>query len=260
MKTEIVRSQTPEEKELRRKLSELAKLQAELAQRELDLATLQAELHVFEGIYLRTVGVRLAKLDEINAQIAEAEARLKPKDKKIQEQAAKSRAQARKSAEAAEFTQELRVEKFQPSEGLKKLYREVAKAIHPDLAVGEEDRILRQKLMADANRAYEEGDEAKLRAILVEWESSPESVKGEGTAVELVRVIRKIAQVEQRIHTIEIEITQLKESDVYELKTKVEKAEKKGRNLLGEMASQVDEKIILANKRLAAITRKEGHT
>jgi len=259
MKTEIIRGQTPEEKELSRKLSDLAKLQSELAQRELDLATLQAELHIFEGKYLRTVGVRLAKLDEIKAQIAEAEARLRPKDKKIQEQAAKSRAQAQKSAEAAGFAQEVGVEKFKPSESLKRLYREVAKVIHPDLAVDEEDRILRQKLMADANRAYEEGDEAKLRAILAEWESSPESVKGEGTAAELVRIIRKIAQVEQRIHAIEIEITQLKESDLYELKIKVEKEEDKGRNLLGEMASQVDEKIILANKRLAAITRREGH-
>ena len=260
MKTEIIRSQTPEEKELSRKLSELAKLQAELAQRELDLITLQAELHVFEGKYLRTVGVRLAKLDEINAQIAEAEARLKPKDKKIQEQAARSRAQAHKSAEAAGLAQEVGVEKFKPSESLKKLYREVAKVIHPDLALDDEDRLLREKLMADANRAYEEGDEAKLRAILAEWESSPESVKGEGTAAELVRVIRKIAQVEQRLHAIEIEITQLKESDLYELKTKVERAEDKGRNLLDEMASQADEQIVLANKRLAAITRKEGHS
>lgn len=256
MKTELIRSQTPEDKELSRKLSELGELEAELPQRELDLATLQAELHAFEGIYLRTVGGRLAKLDEIKAQIAEAEAQLKPKDKKIQEQAAKSRAQARKSAEATGFTQESRVEKFKPSESLKKLFREVAKLIHPDLAVDNKERLLRQKLMADANRAYEEGDEAKLRAILAEWESSPESIKGEGTAAELVRVIRKIDQVEKRLHAIEIEIAQLKESDLYKLKTKVEKAEDEGRNLLGELASQVDEEIVLANKRLAVINRR----
>lgn len=256
MTTELIRNQTPEDKELSRKLSELGELEAELPQRELDLATLQAELHAFEGIYLRTVGLRLAKLDEIKAQIAEAEAQLKPKDNKIQEQAAKSRAQAQKSAEATGFTKELKVDKFKPSESLKKLYREVAKLIHPDLAVDDEDRILRQKLMGDANHAYEQGDEAKLQAILAEWESSPESVKGEGTAAELVRVIRKIAQVEKRLHAIEIEIAQLKESDLYKLKTKVAKTEDEGRNLLGELASQVDEEIVLANKRLAVINRR----
>ena len=255
MKTEIIRSQTPEEQELSKKLSELGELETELAQRELDLATLRAELHTFQESYLRTVGVRLAELDEIEAQIAEAEARLKPKDNKIQEQAAKSRAQAQKSAEATGFTHELKVDKFKPSESLKKLYREVAKLIHPDLAVDDEDRLLRQKLMGDANRAYEQGDEAKLRAILAEWESSPESVKGEGTAAELVRVIRKIAQVEKRLRAIEIEIAELEESDLYKLKIKAERAEGEGRDLLAELASQVDEKIAFASKRLAVITR-----
>ena len=245
MRTEISRYKTPEEQELSKKMSELAELEIELAQHELDLATLQAELHAFERIYLRTVGVRLAKLDEIKAQIAEAEARLKPRDNRIQEQAAKARAQAQRSAEATGTSQELRMEKFKPSESLKKLYREVAKLIHPDLAVDDKDRLLREKLMADVNRAYEEGDEAKLRAILAEWESSPESVKGEGTAAELVRVIRKIAQVKKRLHAIKTKIAQLKESDLYKLKIKVEKAEGEGRDLFAELASQVDEEIVL---------------
>jgi len=256
MRAEITKTQTPEEKELDNKLSELNQLDAELAEGELDLATLQAELHAFEGTYLRIVGTRLAKLDEINAQIAEVEARLNPKDEKIQEQAAKSRAQAQKSAEATGSTEELRFEKFKPSERLKKLYREVAKVIHPDLAVSDKARLLRQKLMVDANRAYEEGDEARLQAILAEWENSPESVKGEGVGAELIRTIRNIAQIQQRLQNIRIEIDQLKRSDLYKLKTRVEKAEEEGRNLLNELASQVDQDIVLANKRLSAIINK----
>ena len=114
--------------------------------------------------------------------------------------------------------------------------------------------------MADANRAYEEGDEAKLRAILAEWESSPESVEGEGTAAELVRVIRKIAQVEKRLRVIETEITQLEESDLYQLKIKVEAAENEGRDLFDEMASRVKEDIASASVRLARITGRRVHT
>ena len=260
MRTEITRCQTPEKRELSRKLSELAGLEEELAQRELDLATLQAQLSAFEARYLRIVGVRYAELDDIEAQIAEAQRELNPNDSKAQEQAAQARAQARESAQAAGAAQEQAQEKFKPSESLKKLYREIAKRIHPDLTLDEEERARREQLMAEANRAYEEGNEAKLQAILNEWESSPESVKGEGVAAELVRVIRKIAQVKERLRVIEIEIDQLKESDLYKLKTEVEKAEDEGRDLLAEMASRVDEQIARASKKLDKITKRRATT
>jgi hypothetical protein len=194
------------------------------------------------------------------AQVAEVEARLKPKDNNIQEEAAQARAQAQESAQAAGIAQEIREDKFVPSESLKKLYKEVAKCIHPDLTTDKKERARRQQLMADTNRAYEEGDEAKLRAILAEWESSPESVKGEGTAAELVRGIRKIAQVEKRLLVIETEIVHLEESDIYQLKLKVETAENKGQDLLTEMASRVKEEITLASERLARITGRKTHT
>ena len=257
MKTKITRRHTPEEKELHKKLSELASLEAELAQHELDLATLQAELRTFENRYLRIVGVRYTKLDEIEAQIAEALARLNPKDNKAKEKAEKARYQAQESAHATGNIQEQKEPlRFKPSENLKKLYREVAKSIHPDLSTDEEERLRRQQLMAEANRAYEEGDEERLRAILREWESSPESVKGEGPGAELVRVIRKIAQVEERLRTIEVEIAQLKESDLYKLKIKVEEAEKERHDLLSEMAGQIDKQVADARKRMAGIRER----
>lgn len=250
------RYQTPEEQELSKKLSELDKLLTELTQRELDLVTVQTELRIFEARYLRDVGVRYAELDEILARIAEAEATIKPIDKETQQKAKQARTQATESAQAAKFTEEIGEKIFKPSESLKKLYRQVAKCIHPDLAVDEKDRIRLQKLMTAVNLAYEDGDEARLRDILAEWESSPESVKGEGIAVELVRSIRKIAQGEKRLCTIEAEIAQLKESDLYKLKIKVEDAEKDGRDLLEDMALRVAEEVTIASKRLAEISRK----
>jgi len=75
----------------------------------------------------------------------------------------------------------------------------------PDFATDDAERVRRQRMMAEANQAYADGNEAKLQAILREWESSPESVKGEGVGAELIRVIRKIAQIEERLHAIEDE-------------------------------------------------------
>ncbi|MFQ5754042.1 MAG: hypothetical protein ACE5HI_18800 [bacterium] len=88
---------------------------------------------------------------------------------------------------------------------------------------------------------------------MYEWENRPESVKGEGAAIEIVRVIHKIAQVEERLLNIENEIAQMKESEIYELKTKVEEAENERRDLLAEMASQLHEKIVVARERLDKI-------
>jgi DnaJ-domain-containing protein 1 len=252
--TGLTRRQTPEERELESKRARLAALEAELAQHELDLATLKAELQTFEAWYLREVGVLYAELDEIEAEIAEVQARLNPRDQQAQEQAAQTRAQAQESAQAAGATLKSgEQQEFTASESLKKLYRDVAKSIHPDLATDQVERIRRERLMAEANQAYAEGDEAKLQAILREWESSPESVKGEGVGAELIRVIRKIAQVEERLHAIEDEIAELEASDLYQLKIKVDEAESEGRGLLTEMASQVKRQIADARMRLAGV-------
>jgi hypothetical protein len=93
--------------------------------------------------------------------------------------------------------------------------------------------------MAQANQAYENGDEAKLRAILEEYETSPEAVFGEGTGVDLVRVIRKIAQVKRRLAEIDAEMKRIRGSELFELKTKVDEGTNTGHDVLQEMASAI---------------------
>jgi len=252
MTTGLARRQTPEELELVKKKAELSAMESELSQRELELATLQAELHVFERRYLRIVGVRYAELDDLEAQIAERLARQRPKDDETRQQAAAARAKADESAQATGGVKDEKpATDFTPSEDLKKLYRETALRIHPDLTTDEKERARRNQIMAEANRAYEEGNEAKLRAILDEWESSPDTVKGEGTAAELVRVIRKIHQVQHRLAEIGDQIAQLKASELSQLKSKVEEAAKEGRDLLREMADCLDSELADAKKQLS---------
>jgi DnaJ-domain-containing protein 1 len=130
----------------------------------------------------------------------------------------------------------------------------VAKCIHPDLATDENDRTRRQHLMAEANQVYEDGDEARLREILREWESSPEVVKGDGIGAELVRTIRKIAQIRERLLRIEAEIEELKRSELHQLKMEMDKGVVEGRDLLEEMKSRLDEQIVAARSRLRGIS------
>jgi hypothetical protein len=250
---------TPEERELSRKLAELSELEETLAQKELALSTLQVELHVFEVRYLDTVGKRYAELDEVEADIAELQASLEPHNTELVERAESARARAQESADALDAGRDLPVRRAgPPSESLKKLFRKVARVIHPDLAEDEEVRAKRQTLMAAANRAYLAGDEEGLASVLKEWEESPETVVGHGTAAELLRAIRQIARVQTRIEAIEQEIAALRDGELYRLRDRVEAAEAAGRDLLAEMAAALEPQIAAARARLAAL-EQEGN-
>ena len=133
---------------------------------------------------------------------------------------------------------------------MKRLYREVARRIHPDLTSDREDRLQREQLMAEANLAYERGDEAKLEKILAAYESSPESVAGEGPGAELIRAIRRVSQIRSRMSEIEAELQDLLGSDLYQLKSRVDEAQQSGRDLIKEMVSRVEEQILLAKQRV----------
>jgi hypothetical protein len=233
----------PEEEELKLKDQELRGLEGQLIELELQQAGLRGEFSAFEGIYLKKVGVLYAELDEIQAQIAELLAQRDSGDLKAQVAAKEARARAEESCtNVAEATLK-QMTRFSPSPSLKSLYREVARRIHPDLAVNEDDRAKRQRSMAQANQAYENGDAATLRAILEEYESSPEAILGQGTGVDLVRVIRKIAQLKRRLAEIDAEIEQIRASDLFDLKTRVDEGAKENHDILNEMASAVKSRI-----------------
>jgi hypothetical protein len=237
----LVRRLSPEEEELAKKRDELALLQAQLAERELYLANLRAELAAFEGRYLRQVGVLYAELDDWNAKIAELVAEEDGTDE-ARSAATQARAQAEES-HAAAYGEAAKSREFAPSPELKSLYREVAKRVHPDLATDDTDRRQRERLMTEANRAYEHGDGEELQRILDEYESSPDSVRGTGVAADLVRVLRQVKQVKDRLAQIEEEIARLGDSDIAMLQAKAEEASRKGRDLLAEMAATVQSRV-----------------
>ncbi len=245
----IVREMTPEEKELQKKRLELTALEAELAQRELELVTFQAELNAFRNRYLQALGKLYAELDAILADLADLQALKKPASHQAWKKAEQARTKAEESARSANETKG-QPKNFKPSERLKKLYREIAKNFHPDLARDEEEQDQFQQLMAEANQAYKNGDEQLLEKLFTQGKHSPESVKGAGTGVDLVRVIRKIASIEKRFAQIAAEMNLLKSSSLNQLKLKYEEMKEKGIDLLEEMAGYLNRQITEACIRL----------
>ncbi len=243
MMTLPAKSHRPEDAELSRKREVLAELQARLAELELQLLTLRLELTEFEALYNSKVGTLYAELDEVEALIAERLARNQPLDPNIAASASNARKRADESREAAAEASRTLPLPVPRSQALKDLYRAAAKQLHPDLSRDDRDRALREHLMTEANLAYAEGDEARLRAILEEYESSPDTVIGTDVGAELVRTIRRISLANAHIRKIEAEISEVKASEIYRLKTTVEEGTRKGGDVLGDLTQSLTRKI-----------------
>jgi hypothetical protein len=188
---------------------------------------------------------------KLKAQIAEQLAAEQPGNDRAQQAARDARARANETKSAAGERAETAPRAFEASPEMKRLYRTVAKRIHPDLTSDREDRAKRQLLMSQANEAYERGDEMQLAKILTEYEHSPEAVQGEGPGAELVRVIRRISQMRGRLAEMEAELQELLRSDLFQLKSRLDEAQQFGRDVLQEMVAKVDEQIEQARLRLA---------
>ncbi|MGB6874832.1 MAG: J domain-containing protein [Candidatus Acidiferrales bacterium] len=259
MAAKQTRSTKPEERELARKCKEQERLEAELAECELRLATLRGELKALEARYLHMVGARYAELDELRAQIAERLSAEEPENERLQRAAREARARANESRGAVPLDEPREHKPFSPSPELKRMYREAAKRIHPDLTANANDRARRQELMAEVNNAYQQGDESGIAKILEVYESSPEAVQGEGPGAELVRVIRKLSSMNNRLVEIEAEMQILMNSDLYLLKIQADDAQVQSRDLLAEMADKVRQRIADSKARMEVFTPGRVH-
>lgn len=243
----------PEELELEKKQRLLERLKDRLARREEQMAELRAELEQFEANYTMEVGRLYAELDEIEAQIAEEEMKLNPDDEEIKARAEEARARAEQSAEAAgeEENWQACTHKWNPSPEAKKAYHNLAKMIHPDLAIDEEERRKRHELMAQLNDAYAEGDQNLLNKLVEDFRDSPDLVRGDSIGDRLIRVIRQISQVTTRLKELRAEKLETELSELYVLRKKVRREQLAGRNLLRQMAERTKTHIKKANRRLA---------
>jgi ABC-type phosphate transport system auxiliary subunit len=234
--------QRPEDAELSKKQSELGELQSRLADLELQLLTLHLELDEFENLYHKKVGPLYAELDEVEAQIAEQQAKREPLNRKAAEAASNARSKAEESRRVVDavLTQPPPIAR---SQTLKDLYRTAAKRLHPDLARDETDRAIRERLMTEANLAYERGDEARLREILEEYDSNPDLVVGSDIGAELVRTIRRISLVSSKIKKIEQEINDLNSSELAKLRATVNEGNRTGKDVLGQLAEKLKRRI-----------------
>lgn len=243
---------SPEEIELNKKRAVLDRLKDRLATREEEMADMRAELEQFEAKYTMEVGRLYADLDDIEAQIAEEEVRIHPEDEEIRRKAEEARHRAEESAAQAEAEDwENCSFRWQPTIEAKKAYHKLARLIHPDLALDEEERGRRHELMAKLNDAYSAGDQNQLNELVEEYRDSPDLVAGDSIGDQLIRAIRQISQVKNRLRKIREEKDLVELSELYILREKVTAEMLEGRNLLKQMAARTRTHIVKAERRLS---------
>ncbi len=245
---------SPEKLELEKKHGVLKRLKNRLVVREEEMTELRGELEQFEAQYTIEVGRLYAELDEIEAEIAEEEVKLNPEDEEIKRRAEEARKRAEESAKAAdEENWQACTQKWNPSPEAKKAYHNLAKMIHPDLAIDKEEQKRRHLLMLKLNGAYSGGDQTMLNKLVEEYRDSPDLVKGDSIGDQLVRVIRQISQVKRRLKELSEERLESELSELFVLREKVRNEQLEGRNLLKQMAERTKTHIRKAQRRLKNI-------
>jgi hypothetical protein len=244
----------PEEIELNKKHATLERLKDRLADREEEIADVRAELEQFEAQYTMEVGRLYADLDEIEAAIADEEVKLNPEDPEIKRKAEEARARAEQSAaQAEEENWEGCTFRWQPTLEAKKAYHKLARLIHPDLALDNDERQRRHGLMAKLNDAYSAGDQILLNKLVEEYRDSPDLITGDSIGDRLIRVIRQTSQVKCRLAELREEKMKLELSELFVLRGKVNSEMLEGRNLLRQMAERTKTHIKKAERRLASL-------
>jgi hypothetical protein len=242
--------------ELVRRKAQLLVLSEELLDRERAMAAYRVELHEFETRYRRILGGRYARLDELADRLDAARGEVPGADQPAPDPDDPAERYPGQGLPGGGQNWDWGEREPEPEprpvigEDAKRLFRQLARIIHPDLAGDPAERERRTNLMVAANLAYEQGDVAALERLLGDWERSPEAVTGGGALAELERTVRRITQVRARIDAIDEELAELEASAMGWLRRRTEKAAREGWDLLAHMVKELDRQILEAQVEL----------
>ena len=232
----------------------VAALELQVATREDELATLKTELGGLQTRYLEEIGPLYAELVPLDEAVAaaEIEAGLRAPDTESDDAALEDDPRGEGLAGCGPASA--------PSTDLKRMFRDIARAVHPDTShpdVDERTRYRRHSLMSEANRAYAERDEDRLRLILRAWELDPDFGALGDPDEERARLPRRAARLAARLVAIESEFADLRRSAIARLSAKIEEAKRQGWDLFAEMRRQVEREIAMGKATLEKLRRRK---
>ncbi|WP_394814261.1 hypothetical protein [Streptomyces dubilierae] len=175
-----------------------------LIEYEIAVETFRVEVENFSRLHEQKLGPLYARLEELDARILQARAARSgdPEDRRRADEALARLApipgveellhgwmdDSGLFPEAVAMLTDQAVrppQRVRPSEEARKLYRDLARKAHPDLAQEEAERERREEFITRVNAAYARGDEAELRELAEEWAKGPELKRVPSRAEEL---------------------------------------------------------------------------
>ncbi|MFE5295180.1 J domain-containing protein [Streptomyces sp. NPDC056632] len=192
---------------------------------EIAVETFRVEVENFSRLHHQRLGPMYARLDELDAQIAEAKA-AQSGDPEDLRRAQEARAAVMPmpgveelfhdwidsdglSPEAAAMLTDRAVQppkRVRPSDEVRKLYRDLARKAHPDLARDEDERKRREEFITRVNAAYARGDEGRLQELSEEWAAGPAPEVRLSESEELYARLEWLAQRKEMLSVIAREL------------------------------------------------------
>ncbi|HYP54482.1 MAG TPA: hypothetical protein VEQ42_13115 [Pyrinomonadaceae bacterium] len=218
---------------------EVARLETLLEEKRAELNALQEGLRAFKSRYAQVVGSRLAELAEVERAVREAERRVLGVAAETEDEGA-----AEDDAGGAEAENGRR-----GPLSLRKLFWSVAKVFHPDHASDEREARRRHAIMAEASRAYTEGDVESLHTLLADEElQSYCAIPHDRDDTE--DPVARLLALKEELRTVEFGLKRLRQDRLFQLKLAVEAEALRGRDKLAEEAERIERLIAKARRRL----------
>lgn len=221
-----------------------------LAQVEQELEDLRGELDAFACEYNARVGVSQARLEALEAEVAELQRRrAAPGHREVFAEGYASVDEQFRRAWTRPPESEPRAAPAPPpaldaaGEGeLKRLYRELARAHHPDFATTDDERARRTRVMVEINAAYAERRLVDLRAVagLARAASREPDLS---PAARLAWLRAELARVSDVLAARERERRELEQGSLMQLKVEAALGRRRGRDVLAEALALVERKI-----------------
>jgi hypothetical protein len=220
---------------------EVLRLTSLIIARRAELTALQQSLRDFKTRYAETVGSRLAELDELERAIKVAEARTLGIAHEETDEQDDSERDAARPAHAVKAS-------------LRNLFWSVAKLFHPDHAADDDEARRRHAIMAEASRAYREGDVESLGALLGDEDLQLYCATPRAAQDTQLDLAARAVNLKEKLLTIEFGIKRVKQDRLYRLKLETDEASTQGRDYLADEAARLERKLAKTRNRLAHLS------